>query len=78
MQRLRQRPQWMREIAERLNIKRQAPYTWWRVPSERVLVVAAVTGMSPHEIRPDLYPERLMRKSRRKLKAGFTPLSSSA
>lgn len=29
-----------------------------KIPSERVLQVAAATGISPHYIRPDLYPAR--------------------
>lgn len=32
---------------------------WWerrRVPAERVLEVERVTGVSRHELRPDLYP----------------------
>jgi DNA-binding transcriptional regulator YdaS (Cro superfamily) len=51
----------MRAIADALNIKRQAPYTWRRVPAEHVLAIAELTGMSPHEIRPDLYPAHLFR-----------------
>jgi DNA-binding transcriptional regulator YdaS (Cro superfamily) len=36
-----------------------AAVTKWekgRVPAERVLSVSRVTGISPHQIRPDLYP----------------------
>lgn len=36
-----------------------AAVTKWeknRVPAERVLTVSRVTGIPPHQIRPDLYP----------------------
>jgi hypothetical protein len=46
----------MRVIADRLNIKPQAPYAWRRVPPEHVLAVAEVSGMAPEQIRPDIYP----------------------
>ena len=29
---------------------------WRRVPAERVLEVERLTGVSRHELRPDLYP----------------------
>jgi pyruvate kinase len=43
-------------IARRLKIARQAPYGWKRVPPLRVRDVAKITGLAPHELRPDLYP----------------------
>lgn len=43
-------------IAEQLKIARQAPYAWKRVPPLRVQDVARITGLKPHELRPDLYP----------------------
>lgn len=43
-------------IAEALKIARQAPYGWKRVPALRVQQVARITGLKPHELRPDLYP----------------------
>ena len=49
----------MPEIADRLKVKRQAPYTWRWVPSEHVLLVAEISRMTPHEIRPDIYPADL-------------------
>ena len=46
----------MSAIAEKLKIARQAPYAWKRVPALRVQAVAQITGIKPHELRPDLYP----------------------
>jgi hypothetical protein len=43
-------------IAKRLRIQRQAISQWTEVPWNRVLVVAEITGLPPHEIRPDIYP----------------------
>jgi len=48
------------ELARRLNaagkrISPQAVGKWERVPAERVLDVEAVTGVSRHDLRPDLY-----------------------
>jgi DNA-binding transcriptional regulator YdaS (Cro superfamily) len=37
-------------------ISPQAVSQWKRVPSERVLDVERVTGISRSELRPDLYP----------------------
>jgi DNA-binding transcriptional regulator YdaS (Cro superfamily) len=39
---------------------RVAPSTlseWRRIPAERVLAVEQASGVSRHELRPDLYPE---------------------
>lgn len=48
-------------IAGLLNITYQAVLKWWRVgevPAERVLAVCAARDWSvtPHQVRPDLYP----------------------
>ncbi len=37
-------------------ITSQAVGQWKRVPAERVLDVEAITGVSRHDLRPDLYP----------------------
>jgi DNA-binding transcriptional regulator YdaS (Cro superfamily) len=34
----------------------QAVGQWRRVPAERTLEVERITGVSRHELRPDLYP----------------------
>ncbi|MDT4842936.1 putative antitoxin of bacterial toxin-antitoxin system, YdaS/YdaT [compost metagenome] len=47
-------------LARALKIKPQAVQNWCavgRIPAERVLSVEAVTGISRHELRPDLYPD---------------------
>lgn len=31
-------------------------YDWKRVPAERVLAIEEATGLSRHQLRPDLYP----------------------
>jgi DNA-binding transcriptional regulator YdaS (Cro superfamily) len=44
-------------LAKRLGITRNAFYAWHRVPAERVLQIEKITGISRHEMRPDLYPQ---------------------
>lgn len=47
------------ELARRLKISKHAVGKWrkrGRIPAERVLAVERETGVSRHEIRPDLYP----------------------
>jgi DNA-binding transcriptional regulator YdaS (Cro superfamily) len=39
-----------------LGIKHTAFYRWGRVPAERVLQIEKATGVSRHDLRPDLYP----------------------
>ncbi len=46
-------------LARRLGISRNAISDWrskQRVPVERVLEIERLTGISRHEIRPDIYP----------------------
>jgi len=38
-----------------LGISSQAVGQWRRVPSERVLQVERLTGVSRHDLRPDIY-----------------------
>ena len=44
-------------LARILGIRHTAFYRWRRVPAERVLSIEKATGISRHELRPDLYPE---------------------
>ncbi len=46
-------------LAAELELKPQAVQQWSRVPAERVLDVARATKfeVTPHELRPDLYPD---------------------
>ena len=43
-------------LARLLGVKHPTFYRWSRVPAERVLQIERVTGVSRHELRPDLYP----------------------
>lgn len=45
-------------LARELGIKHTAMYSWKRVPAERVLEIERVSGISRHELRPDLYGEQ--------------------
>lgn len=42
-------------LAEQIGMKRQAVSGWLIVPAERVLAVEAATGISPHDLRPDVF-----------------------
>lgn len=45
------------KLAEALgDLSSQAVSQWKRVPAERVIAVEKVTGISRHDLRPDLYP----------------------
>jgi DNA-binding transcriptional regulator YdaS (Cro superfamily) len=46
----------VRALARALGITHQALMTWDKTPSLRVLKVEALTGVSRHRLRPDLYP----------------------
>lgn len=43
-------------LAMRLGIQAPSIYSWRRVPAVRVLAVEAITGISRHDLRPDIYP----------------------
>jgi DNA-binding transcriptional regulator YdaS (Cro superfamily) len=43
-------------LADRLSVRRQAIYQWDRVPVERVQAVSSLSGIPPHELRPDIFP----------------------
>lgn len=45
-------------LAEKLRIKPQAVSQWDRVPASRVLDVERLTGISRHELRPDIFGEK--------------------
>lgn len=47
------------ELAKLCNVRYQAVQKWrasGRLPVERVLEVERITGVSRHELRPDIYP----------------------
>lgn len=42
-------------LARELGIRHTALYSWTRVPAERVLDIERITGISRHELRPDIF-----------------------
>lgn len=44
------------KFARRIGVTAQAVSQWDEVPPLRVLAVERVSGVSRHELRPDLYP----------------------
>ncbi len=46
-------------LAKLIGIKPPSVHDWLRtgrIPAERVIAVEAATGISRHELRPDIYP----------------------
>jgi DNA-binding transcriptional regulator YdaS (Cro superfamily) len=43
-------------LARAIGVRPQAISQWDRVPADRVIAVEKETGVSRHELRPDLYP----------------------
>lgn len=46
------------KLADAIGVRHQSFYSWHRVPAERVLAFEAATGMSRHELRPDIFGSR--------------------
>lgn len=46
----------VKALAEKLGVKPQAISQWRQAPAERVLAIEAASGVSRHELRPDIYP----------------------
>lgn len=44
------------EFARLIGVTAQAVSQWDKVPPLRVLTVESISGVSRHELRPDLYP----------------------
>ena len=42
-------------LSRELGIKHTAMYSWNRVPAERVLDIERITGISRHDLRPDIF-----------------------
>lgn len=42
-------------LGRALGISHNSIYSWRRIPSERVLEVERITGISRHELRPDVF-----------------------
>lgn len=45
-----------RKLAQALGITDSAVSQWARVPTSRVLDIERLTGISRHDLRPDIYP----------------------
>ena len=58
----------LRQIADRLQLSKQATQQWRRVPAERVLAVADITGWPVYELRPDLYPRAVIGNGKKPFK----------
>jgi DNA-binding transcriptional regulator YdaS (Cro superfamily) len=46
------------QLARDLGISRAALHRWRQVPARHVLVVEQLTGISRHQLRPDIFGER--------------------
>lgn len=47
------------ELARRIGVRQGYVWKWLRsgrIPAERVIAIEAATGISRHELRPDIYP----------------------
>lgn len=49
------------KLAASLNVSKQAVAQWDKVPPLRVLDVERASGVSRHDLRPDLYPAEEIR-----------------
>jgi len=43
-------------LGAKLSISKQAVGKWTQVPVDRVLDIENITGVSRHDLRPDIYP----------------------
>jgi DNA-binding transcriptional regulator YdaS (Cro superfamily) len=55
----------LQPFARQMGVRYQAIQKWVRgsVPAERVLRIEEITGVSRHDLRPDLYPRESRRSS---------------
>lgn len=42
-------------LTRELGIKHTAPYSWTRIPADRVVDIERITGIPRQKLRPDLY-----------------------
>lgn len=54
------------KIVEELGISHAAISQWTQVPAKHVLAVEALTGVSRHDLRPDVYGPAPRRQPRKK------------
>jgi DNA-binding transcriptional regulator YdaS (Cro superfamily) len=50
-----------RALGRALGISHQAIIGWRRCPPIRVIAIEKITGVSRHELRPDIYPPETLR-----------------
>lgn len=55
MARIRAQRGLMAEITRHIGVSTGAVPQWKRVPAEHVETVAEITGIPPHELRPDVF-----------------------
>ena len=48
-------------LADALGISRQALYNWKSIPAEHVLKIEEITGISRHDLAPNIYPNEANR-----------------
>ncbi len=53
-------------LARALDLKPQGVSQWTQVPAKHVLAVEALTGVSRHDLRPDIYGPAPRRQPRKK------------
>jgi len=80
MDRIRAHPGLQAELARALGITRGAVAKWKSIPPLRVLEIERLTGISKHDLRPDIYPPPLsaaadhkLAQVRQKIKANTLP-----
>jgi DNA-binding transcriptional regulator YdaS (Cro superfamily) len=59
----------LQPFAAKCGVRYQAVQKWrrsGRIPAERVLSIEAISGVSRHELRPDLYPIESLTTTRRR------------
>lgn len=55
MEAVRENVRSLAKLAQELGITRGAVSQWERVPAERLFEVSRITGLSPEQLRPDLF-----------------------
>ena len=60
MARIRATPGMLARIARELGLDRSAPVQWTEVPVRHARVVARLTGIPLHELRPDVWTEAMV------------------
>ncbi len=67
----------IRRLAREIGLSHQTICGWTRVPQSRLFRVAAITGLAPEALRPDLAPWISEEKARRRMMAAFERFGSA-